>query len=406
MPNTVQFKTSVGGNGSIVTDDANPATGLGGGGHRDRFVPALGQVIKVAEFVVGKADAAANSASAAIAVATTALNSATTQATSSTTWAVALGAKYWFLNQSGKAFAIGQHVMIASAANANNWMHGVITAWNSTSSRMDVNVTNCSGSGTLSDWSISVSGPAPSGALINELRGADVAISSGNLNLTSTTGNTVNVTGSTNISTITLAVGVKRTLVMAANGGVLLHYGGNVQVPGSNGYVWGAGDVIEVMGDTGSIARVLSITRYNGRSVVESPAASSAEVRTGTASDRYVTPASLFGAIGFSAYSQTGDQTVTAGGGLTLAHGLGRVPILHQAFLKFTTAVGGYAVGDIIPVAANHGSSYGYTITSDATNNYIRFASSATAFYVLSKDAGAGFQVTNGNATFFVRSYA
>lgn len=37
---SVTFHTVVGGDGSTVTDDSNPATGLDAGGHRVRFVPA------------------------------------------------------------------------------------------------------------------------------------------------------------------------------------------------------------------------------------------------------------------------------------------------------------------------------------------------------------------------------
>ena len=45
---SVYFNPSVGGDGSTVTDDNNPTTGLGDGGHRTRFVPALSQVVAVA----------------------------------------------------------------------------------------------------------------------------------------------------------------------------------------------------------------------------------------------------------------------------------------------------------------------------------------------------------------------
>lgn len=38
---SVTFHTAVGGDGSTVTDDSSPATGLDAGGHRVRFVPAL-----------------------------------------------------------------------------------------------------------------------------------------------------------------------------------------------------------------------------------------------------------------------------------------------------------------------------------------------------------------------------
>lgn len=63
---SVTFPPELGGDGSTVTDDANPTTGLAQGGHRTRFVPALAQVVAVAGFVVGRVAAAAESAAEAL----------------------------------------------------------------------------------------------------------------------------------------------------------------------------------------------------------------------------------------------------------------------------------------------------------------------------------------------------
>ncbi len=53
---SVTFTPDVGGSGLTVTDDANPATGLANNGHRARFVPALAQVVAVAQHVVDTAE--------------------------------------------------------------------------------------------------------------------------------------------------------------------------------------------------------------------------------------------------------------------------------------------------------------------------------------------------------------
>ena len=55
MADSVTFLESVGGDGSTVTGDANPTTGLANGGHRKRFVNALAQVVAVAQHVVDTA---------------------------------------------------------------------------------------------------------------------------------------------------------------------------------------------------------------------------------------------------------------------------------------------------------------------------------------------------------------
>lgn len=74
---SVYFDPAVGGNGTTVTDDSNVTTGLANGGHRTRFVPALAQVVAVADNTVTKATEASGSASTAAGHATTASNWAT-----------------------------------------------------------------------------------------------------------------------------------------------------------------------------------------------------------------------------------------------------------------------------------------------------------------------------------------
>lgn len=76
MVDSVTFTPDVGGNGLTVTDDANPITGLANGGHRARFVPALAQVVAVAQHVVDTAIDVNTDAATASGAATT----ATTQA--------------------------------------------------------------------------------------------------------------------------------------------------------------------------------------------------------------------------------------------------------------------------------------------------------------------------------------
>jgi hypothetical protein len=59
---SVTFLTSLGGDGSTVTDDSSPTTGLDDGGHITRFVPALAQTVVMAQTATTKAAAAALSA--------------------------------------------------------------------------------------------------------------------------------------------------------------------------------------------------------------------------------------------------------------------------------------------------------------------------------------------------------
>lgn len=52
---TVYFDPIVGGDGSTITDDNNPLTGLGAGGHKTRFVPALNNIVNIAKFITDAA---------------------------------------------------------------------------------------------------------------------------------------------------------------------------------------------------------------------------------------------------------------------------------------------------------------------------------------------------------------
>ena len=88
-------------------------------------------------------------------------------ATSTTSATIGTGAQT-FTTQSGKSFQAGQFVLIADAgAPSLNWMWGTVTSYAGTS--LVVNITVIGGSGTKTNWNISLSGSqgavGPSGAL-------------------------------------------------------------------------------------------------------------------------------------------------------------------------------------------------------------------------------------------------
>ena len=82
---SVYFDPSVGGDGSTVTDDNNATTGLGAGGHRTRFVPALSQTVAVSAYTVAAANTAVNTLNTSISTVTTAASTATAAASTATT---------------------------------------------------------------------------------------------------------------------------------------------------------------------------------------------------------------------------------------------------------------------------------------------------------------------------------
>ncbi len=106
-------------------------------------------------------------------------------------------------------------------------------------------------------------------------------------------------------------------------------------------------------------------------------------------------------------------QSITANGTLTLAHGLGAVPVLIQSYLICTTADNGYAVGDIIQMCgagqiySNTSYVTGAWIVPDATNLNVRFGSAAGYVYAApNKSTGAIVNLTLANWNVVFRAWA
>lgn len=103
-------------------------------------------------------------------------------------------------------------------------------------------------------------------------------------------------------------------------------------------------------------------------------------------------------------------QVITAGGLLTLAHGLAANPKLVQAFLVCQTAEQGYSVGDEVPVSLDsqgtNSLTWGAVCTWDTTNLYVRPSGTAGSFILLHKTSTAAFQITNANWRIIMRAWA
>lgn len=98
-------------------------------------------------------------------------------------------------------------------------------------------------------------------------------------------------------------------------------------------------------------------------------------------------------------------QTITAGGALTLAHGLGVQPKNYLAVLQCITANGGYSIGDevlINPSSNEAGSNFGLSIVPDPTNMNIRYGQ---GFQINRKDTGNFINVVSANWRLVVRAW-
>ena len=115
------------------------------------------------------------------------------------------------------------------------------------------------------------------------------------------------------------------------------------------------------------------------------------------------------GALLFTKEFDSGPQTITSAGLLTLTHGLGREPRLFDFYLVCTSADAGYSVGDKVSAninsttaAANRFNTYDFT----STQILFRFSNDAAAFVVGVKSTGVVTVLTNSDWKLVVRAYA
>ena len=145
--------------------------------------------------------------------------------------------------------------------------------------------------------------------------------------------------------------------------------------------------------------------------------ASQVEAEAGTATDKLMTPERTKQAIDalstglFSEEFTSSAQTITASGGLTLAHGLSSEPKIFSAYIQCTSAENNYSVGDKIPVAigvsSTSSTTRGVYITDfDSTNIYLRYGQESATFAGVNKTAGTFVTFTNSNWRLYVQAYA
>lgn len=232
------------GNGLVVSDDDNDDHGMmgkGGYGYTTLLFLAF-------EAFLLDVQAGLQAAADAIAAASTALNAPGTSATSSSSLTVGDGDKNLTLNETGKAFALGQDVSIARTSAPGTRMIGVITAFDAGAGTMTVNVPedNYFGSGTHSDWTIALAGPpAATGSSVppdREVVGGGLASGGGDLSqnrtITVTRSSTAQVRAGTNTSTVPTPADL-----VAALAPVAVPYASSVALDLSTGFKWTIGQL-------------------------------------------------------------------------------------------------------------------------------------------------------------------
>jgi len=152
---------------------------------------------------------------------------------------------------------------------------------------------------------------------------------------------------------------------------------------------------------------------YVGGTQVDTQSTSTWESGTST-TEGIVSPAKVKAAVDaqliFSEEYESSDQTFSAGGSLTLSHGLGSTPKLVLGILECTTAEGGYSVGDIVYIGPNSkpaaGNNYGFTSVVNGSSVFIRFGSDGNGFILLRKDNGGELLISPSSWAFRLKAWA
>lgn len=201
--------------------------------------------------------AADASADAAALSATSAINAPGTTATSTTSLTIGTGSKT-FTIQTGKAYSVGQTVVVANTVTPANQMTGVIIDHNSGTGSITVDVQAVSGAGTFASWSVGMS--TISGVItVNGQAGhiSNLATLSGTEILSNKTLVDSSVRSTVNVITTNTTAVVGHTYVLAAN--LVLNLPTTLV----------AGDMFSVQNSSGLVSCVIGRNGHNIMSLAE-----------------------------------------------------------------------------------------------------------------------------------------
>jgi hypothetical protein len=150
--------TSVTINGNAYSDDGSQSRDMRFGGHQTWLLPMLQDTMAEVEAATDAAVSADSSAAAALQSETDAANyAASLNGTSTSANDIGTGSKTW-TTQAGKQFGVGGYVQVIRQSDTTMWMIGQVTAYNTGTGSITVNVEDSNGSGNFSGWDIRVSG--------------------------------------------------------------------------------------------------------------------------------------------------------------------------------------------------------------------------------------------------------
>jgi hypothetical protein len=228
----------------------------------------------------------------------------------------------------------------------------------------------------------------------NELGSTFISVASATPNIGAAASRNVLLTGTTTITAFdTVNAGITRR-VRFDDALTLTHNGTSLILPGAANITTAADDTMVVV-SLGSGNWI--VTSYQPASDTpglldedDMSSDSAKQAPTQQSVKAYVDTEVSDSKTSFWSYS-TDSQTISSGGGLTLAHSLGAKPQLIRTFIVCISAEDGWSVGDEIEVYSNSQApnSRGLTVYSDATNIYVRFGNDGTVWSNITKSTGA-----------------
>lgn len=269
--------------------------------------------------------------------------------------------------------------------------------------------------------------PAPTAW--SDITGAPIRVKMANTNTSSTVNLNVNGLGN---KTVVVAGGSGPAAgnLLAGSIYTLIYNGTNVQVVGGGAAAGGSGtvtsaSVVSSNGFAGSVANptttpaitinttVTGIVKGNGTAISAAVAGTDYLLPTGNGSLLTGLTQSQITGTAFQLSYDSGGQSITQAGSLTLAHGLGTKPKLMMCYLVCNSAEAGYSPGDEVfmfgPGSYDTGTAQtrgGPSVWADNTNINVRYANLGQGLFVFNKSTGNAALITYANWRFTVRAYA
>lgn len=226
---------------------------------------------------------------------------------------------------------------------------------------------------------LSLSGGTLTG-LLKFANGAGIA-SSSTVNLSTATGNTVKITGTTTINAWTMTSGQVMDVIFTSVLTLTHNATTNNLNNGGSNITTAANDRARIYYD-GTTVWFLCYTRASG-AAISSPT------------------------LPITKEYASSQQTITSAGLLTLAHGLGAVPKIVTAELVCQTADLGYTAGKVVQTFLGTTGTYGVSVeTSDSVNLVVRFSNNGNVFSLPNATTGANAGITTANWKIVFRAYA